>query len=1335
MYRNQKLFSDYYLNELLPETSFWEEVKEEKLQEIFDKIKSIYQKQKLTIPDLNESQLEERFIRPILRSLGHIYEVNVTLPRTYEGLKRPDYAYYSSEETKKAGVSEAVAVGEVKRYGRPLDRRLKTEKDPFEVQNPSLQISRYLWISEAPWGILTDGRFWRIYERETSKRLDILYEIDLFRLLEEGTLDEFKYFYLFFRREAFPDFLQKVYHESLEYAKAVGEELKDNVYKALTVLAEGFLKTSTNNLSAEDLKEIQDNCHIFLYRLLFIFYAEARGLLPLDNKMYKDSYGLYSIKNEIKEKLDRREPFSPIQLVYWDRLKTLSDLVNKGSESFEISKEDMFVPPYNGGLFNPSKHPFLEKYRVGDKWIVVVIDLLARSPSRKIPQVKAFVDYGTLDIRHLGSIYEGLLEYKLKLAKTDMAAIKVKGKEKWKPKEEVKRKKIIEEVSKGNLYCITDKGERKATGSYYTPGYIVEYIIENTLGPVIEEKKKIAMEMAEKEKKILEDIKKEIKSLKAQGSKATTSSMELIINEKITQKKAKLRKLEIKTAQSSILIDEILKIKVLDPAMGSGHFLVEATDYLARALVRVLSGDIEPEEESFMVKEKPADYEVKTKEIEEDDLRWARREVVEKCIYGVDLNPLAVELAKLSLWLSTVAKDKPLSFLDHHLKCGNSLIGAKIKDLGRLPELSRKKKAKAVQLGLFGQVLEKRLPIVLGDVMEMLKKPSDKVEQIREKENLYNEILDILTPFKEVADVWTSVYFGNKEIGYDWMLGLLDMPGRWDEVREKDWFKEAQNITKEKHFFHWELEFPEIFFDEYGREKNNPGFDAVVGNPPWITLRGKQKMGISDEEVSYYLNVFKDSAEYKVNSFALFVDKSIELLKDKKGEFGFIIPSTILTNEYLVKIREKVLSKTQLRSILDLGSKVFGEGVADSIIIICEKQLTVSTDHEVKIYTQIKDLTNNIYEVKNIPQREYLESDNFVININLGKMEIDFFKKIESSSLKVKEIIRNYVGIVTGNNKRFISDRKVNSKYKEILIGDDLERYSYSFNSRYVLFDKDLLWSNTDESIFQLPEKILLRKTGNTLIACLDKNQFYTEQTIYNLFPRVKTDMLLGFILTLVNSRLMQYYFYNKLITNPESYPYIKGIHIDQLPIRRISFDTSRHKCNQLFEEAKNLYEAYLKTNNWDTILFFVQQRLLAKPEESDVVHDLLAFLAEKMIECNKDKNAEAKYFLKYLEREIGAKVEDLANKTTIKNYHEYDIEKLLGILKKNKNKLEIDPTRRNFQDKITNEFNKSTAKLAPLKQKINATDNLIDQIVYKLYDLTDEEIEIVEKFIEKNNK
>jgi len=152
-----------------------------------------------------------------------------------------------------------------------------------------------------------------------------------------------------------------------------------------------------------------------------------------------------------------------------------------------------------------------------------------------------------------------------------------------------------------------------------------------------------------------------------------------------------------------------------------------------------------------------------------------------------------------------------------------------------------------------------------------------------------------------------------------------------------------------------------------------------------------------------------------------------------------------------------------------------------------------------------------------------------------------------------------------------------------------------------------------------------------------------------------------------------------------------------------------------------------VKKHNADPLNKDFQIRKGELVKQSDVVHDILVFLAEKMIEYNKEKNKETKSFLGWLEREVGTKVENLTGKTTIKKYHETTGDNLISILKKNKKKLQIDPSRRDFQDRLSAEFDKSFQKLTPLKRKIEITDHLIDQIVYKLYGLTEAETKIVE--------
>ncbi|MBU3967351.1 MAG: hypothetical protein KKG76_08270 [Euryarchaeota archaeon] len=164
-------------------------------------------------------------------------------------------------------------------------------------------------------------------------------------------------------------------------------------------------------------------------------------------------------------------------------------------------------------------------------------------------------------------------------------------------------------------------------------------------------------------------------------------------------------------------------------------------------------------------------------------------------------------------------------------------------------------------------------------------------------------------------------------------------------------------------------------------------------------------------------------------------------------------------------------------------------------------------------------------------------------------------------------------------------------------------------------------------------------------------------------------------------------------------------------------------------EQAKALYSEFLGAPNSQKLLEFVGERLSAAPEESDVVHDLLAYLAERMIEMNKEKNGEIKSFLDFLKGEIGVSVEDLSNKTAIQEYYSHEFQNLIDVLAKNKKKLKAgyDPKSPSNYKHLQQWYNDSAGKLKPLMGRIEATDGLIDQIVYKLYGLTEDEIKIVE--------
>jgi len=1334
-HRNRGLFSNYYLNELLPkEEEFKFSISEIKI--IFDKIKEFWDKERFQ--SINEDQLRKHFLDKVLDCLEWTIDVNPPVP-SGEWSKRPDYALFQDENKlkdaqKRKGdeyFKNVICIAEAKRFGRPLDKKLKTESDPFEVQNPSLQISRYLWLTGVKWGILTDGKFWRLYERETSKRLDIFYEIDLEDIIESGTPEDFKYFYLLFRKAAFPEFIEKVYKGSINYAEAVGEELKENIYKALKILSEGFLKTPGNNITEARLKEIHDNSLILLYRLLFILYAEHRGLLPLgDNKFYSDSYSLDAIKKEIATRFDKNEPIAYSTFGYWNKLEELFEIINIGNKELD-------VPPYNGGLFDSEKHSFLKNYRLGDHYLATTIDLLSRSKE------KAFIDYGSLEIRHLGSIYEGLLEYKLKIALEPLVPIKAKGKEIYISVEEAKKRniKIKEEdlIQSGEVYLVTNKGERKATGSYYTPDYIVKYIVENTIAPLVEEKKK--------------EISKRVKELTQRMKKASGN-------------KKKMYRVEIKKVESKI-IDDILSLKILDPAMGSGHFLVEATNFLARELLKILSGEpLEDKKKEPKVEETSIPYDFK--EDEEEEIRWARREVVERCIFGVDLNPMAVELAKVSLWLYTVSKNRPLNFLDHHLRCGNSLIGAKIEDLSTLPELKKKEKEESGQLGLFESIFREKVHILLGSFAQIEQFPSDTVEQIRKKENLYMEFRKIVSRFQDVADVWISRYFGNEfHFGnYQDLQGKLRSTNEeWAKLYQEDWFIKAKDIAKEKRFFHWELEFPEIFFEGH-KKKENPGFDAVIGNPPYITLAlGRGHQSAESNYLSYLRYSYPKSSQYKSNTYAMFLDKGLRLTK-KRGKVSMILPRTLLTNYFFLDFRRILLKNHRIVTIAEIEQQVFPEAeIGGNAVVVIDAGESMSL-HSTSNITFSEADNKKIFRLKtNIPQYEFLEIPG--MKLLSSRKTVHLVLRLTRISRPLGDLAIFYNGIKTGDNKRFLTINPTSPLHRMVLRGRDIHRYNLQHGGIFVLFDPTKLWSNTNKDMFEICPKIIIRQTGDTLISALDTHGYYTMDTTHLIIPD-RIEIL--FLLCLINSKLINWCYNQFVPEEGKAFAEVKIVNVRKIPICNIPFVTTMTERKRLVKKAKSYFQEYLESENPDNFLCYVKSRLkktchpdkeLVKKhnsdsfnkdwlipedalcEQSDVVHDILSFLGEKMIEMNKEEQKETKGFLEWLESQIHIKqeteinkgIEALVGKTQLKNYlgdyqrnkDSLSFDEFWKILEKNKNKIQANLSSRDFYENIKSEYEKSLTKLLPLKEKLRKTDWLIDQIVYKLYGLSEEEIKLVE--------
>ena len=1262
--KNQSLFSNYYLDSLIVEQPQWTDTPD--IESDYAAIKALFDAVAPNAEGFNEAQTEHEFIQPVLEQLGHTFEVQPSL-QTSQGTRVPDYAFFASSDAHSAAqphintnefFKTALAVGDAKKWSRNLDRRTQDGGDPFNNQNPNYQIDSYLRSADKDWGILTNGRQWRLYHRQTSYRLDSFYEVDLAALLtENGDLDAFRYFYCFFRHDAFiPDtsgtsFLDLVLTESQQYTVAVSDDLKNRVYDALRLLIGGFLGFQRNRFDRANppLEEIQTNCLILLYRILFVLYAESRGLLPVENPDYAAGYSLAALAETVHETVDRGDLIIPTMSDYWARLRGLFALINDGW--------DDLIPQYNGGLFNPEYHPFLEDNELGNKVLAQVIELLTRTKEDER------ITYRDLDVRHLGDIYEGLLEYQPKIASEDLVIVSKKGNETVAPKKSSPKHEIA--YSEGEVYLLTDNDERKATGSYYTPDYIVRYIVENTLAPLCENK----------------------------------------------------------------TVDGILSLKILDPATGSGHFLVGVVDYLAEELITHPDAPHMTETAS-----------------DETELAYWRRRVVESCVYGVDLNPMAVELAKLSLWLHTVAKGEPLSFLDHHIRCGNSLIGAKIENLPNLPELRRSRRNTSETQTEFQMEFPftDRVATAIGHYLLIGEMESRTADQIHAKEHQLDIAQQILHFHKGMANLWTSVYFGNDLSQSDYHQALNALHSRDTNVLENlSFYRRAQEIATEKKFFHWEIEFPEVFRDQYGREKDNPGFDAVVGNPPYVSVTN-----IESDSRSYLLNQFI-TATGRFDLYITFAEQALGLLQ-KRGMFGFVQPIKFAIYANGKILRDFLLEQTQIEQFVDISQcrDVFPDPTTYPCLPIIKKG-TPSSDHKILVVRVpseapelISDSNSELVITTRIPQSRFKQTPENVICPRLSDEVWHLIKRFDELSFSLSDMFDIEQCIRIGSQARrreLVLDKEryasvpnsVKSACRKMLDGENIEQYTIAWGGEWLHYLPDELYNAKSPEVLET-EKILVKRIAPSLTAVpdlgLNEDYFYPLNTIYALIPNEHFSLTLLYVTSLLNSRCLDWHY--KLLFEAIA---IRGGYIEYreylkyLPIRRISFTTPADERDRQLEKAKTLYQRCLDRGSTDCVLGFVKHHLSADPERSDVVHDLLAFQAEQMVEMNKAKGEEIRGFLRWLERAIGVEINALKNKTKIQDYFELSLEELLGILKSNRRTVAVDPSDRNFQESLEREFTRSRETLDPLLTRIQGTDHLIDQVVYQLYGLDAEEIAVVE--------
>jgi len=1339
-FQNSNLFSSYYLSDRIDDLDEWE--CDEAAEDAFERLQNLWELEADLVAGYKEDELLDTWIDKVIEVLGFDSLSETTLPNSGG---YTDRLLFESAETRRDGAAQkndgdqaamfglASAILEAKQWDADFTTRFAEER---KYRDASHQIKYYLEHTpeRLQWGILTNGRKWRLYGTK-DYATEIYYEVDLPELLESGDLERFKYFYAFFRREAFREtagtsFLDTVWSESETAAQQLGEDLQDNVFTALRVLGEGFVETNDLDIDPEDAaarEELKEQSLVLLYRLMFILYAESRGLIhpddPAKQVEYDEHFSLEQRLLDIHEDItsgDSYEDFSGYSTQLWGRLEDLFSLIDEG-------EEDLGIPPYNGGLFDESTHEFLAENEVADRYLAEVIHRLGTTEGDE--GKPAIADYADLDTRHLGSIYEGLLEHEFRIAPEQYAAVSADGGEVWKPATDVSVADAVETVAEGGLYVVNDDGERKATGAYYTPDYVVSYIVEETIDPLIEE-------------------------IKADLSREGLMPGDM--------------------GYFGGFYSRVLQLKILDPAMGSAHFMTSATAYLTEQVM-----------------------EVSREQEQGRDEQEIRRTIAKECIYGVDINGMAVELGKLSMWLETLAADKPLAFLDHHLKAGNSLVGSDITAV-----LSDDTADNGGQLTLsqsFARARQQTLGHVMDLMADLLAIDNDGLADIKSMEELYDEIRDdpLYKRLFEVANVHTAEQFGVDvpEGVYEDMAMAIDDAEAWAEIQGEDWFTSAQALAGEQDFFHWELEYPEVFFGEDGEKLDEAGFDAVIGNPPYVQITN---------ESEDYLRETYDSTQYKIDAFHAFIEKGVKMSRDG-SKFGYITPLPWLTLDNTEKLREFIYDRTAIQEVLKFKNSVFEGATVDTAIIILEKS-DLNSDNEISVKTAINS-ENDMGDIKanlDISQSD-LDDGNKKIEVRQSVQDRRTIRQIKSDSIDLKSIASVSIGIQAygqdDHSAEVIKKRAFHAETKEtenhvpLLSGDNIRRYKISgLNETWIDYGEHL--HREREWEYFEGDRIFIREITSSgrynIHAAYISEDAVCYKTVLSVVPNQEENSI--FLTSLVNSSLLSWYFIqtsNKIVT--DTFPRITLSDTEELPVPEQEFwaenpesninadfleEGALESCNSYFDWLSclgNIQTENIKSRD-DLNLRLIDH--LGSYSDGPTLADIgLTQPPRGSAESILQQTAEEKPNLKIgsvgvvresentVEIRLTARYKPDPDKMGKDAYTETDPEPALRITDLTATEADliaafvpvavdeaggfagfretatktnslVDRLRKLTLPAVADveagleSYVQTKERAEELEAKIEQTDALIDEIVYELYGLTDEEIEIVEEAV-----
>jgi len=710
--------------------------------------------------------------------------------------------------------------------------------------------------------------------------------------------------------------LPALFDRSLKFQDEVTDALGEQVRRAVEVLIQTLDKADQdrNRELLHDVKEpeLYEAALTVMMRLVFLLSAEERGLLLMGDERYEANYALSTLRMQLRKEseeiLERRWDA-------WSRLLAIFRAVFGG-----IEHENLRLPALGGSLFDPDRFPFLEGRAKGSSWrtdAATPLPIDNRTVLLLLEAIQQFqgrtLSYRALDVEQIGYVYEGLLERTVK--RTDEVTLELdatkSAKTPWVKLAELdsarldgaaRLAELLQErsgssasrvrndlvnavddtladrlltacqgdtklrdrvkpyahllrtdpwgyplVYPAGAFIVTTGSDRRETGTHYTPKSLTEAIVAETLTPV-----------------------------------AYVGPAEGTPRDRWALKSP----------------TELLDLKICDPAMGSGAFLVQVCRWLSDRLVEAWS-QVEASGQTVSVDGEVLDAGAAKEPLPRDsEARTviARRLIAERCLYGVDLNPLAVELAKLSIWLVTLAKGRPFGFLDHNLRCGNSLLG--IHRLDQLTQLATNPTSQG-QLRLFGQNIERAVREAIELRQQLREMPIRDIRDVEAMAHLDANARRRLEVPENIADAFIGDVFaaGLNTSAIETGLASLAIlagqavdgsPGSLDAIRRRSLLTLSTDLPADKPArqpFHWPLEFPEVFARVRG------GFDGMVGNPPFLggqRITGVAGTAFRDWLVAHIAEGRRGSADL----VAYFFLRSWALLRDGGG-FGLLAVNTI----------------------------------------------------------------------------------------------------------------------------------------------------------------------------------------------------------------------------------------------------------------------------------------------------------------------------------------------------------------------------------------------------------------------------------------------------------